>query len=258
MKVRSVRPTLAMVALFVALLCMTVGAGIAPANPGGDNISSAIPSALPLAVTGSLDSTSSDVRDVYAVTLSEGQTLDVSMVASAGTDFDLMLYRSSTTNIDETSSPRAMWSSGPTSTEHFTYVVSDAGTYYIDVHAWAGAGGYSMNAQIVPAVKFTLGGLTVPKSAKKGKKVKVSAWVTPSYNGSYSPIYFQFSRYENKKYKEKAFVSGSGKRNPGQAKSILTYTYKFPKKGKWRVTAFFWDEAHKAGLKSKPKYITIK
>jgi hypothetical protein len=34
--------------------------------------------------------------------------------------------------------------------------------------------------------------------------------------------------------------------------------YKFPKKGKWRVYAFFWDQAHPRGVFTSYKRITIK
>jgi hypothetical protein len=65
------------IALVTMVFCLTLGTGAAFANPGGDNVSTAIPTpTLPLFATGSLDSTTTDTRDVYAITLVEGQTYE--------------------------------------------------------------------------------------------------------------------------------------------------------------------------------------
>jgi hypothetical protein len=257
------RAALVMFTLVTVLFCLTLGTSAAFADQGGDNVSTATTATLPIvALTGSLDSTTTDCRDVFKIHLNRGQTLSASIIASAGTDFDLMLYRSTVPSIDETKTPRMMWSGGPTSTERFTFMAADSGDYLLDVHAWSGAGSYVLNAKIVPAVNFNIGYLSVPKSAKKGYRVYVSARVTPAYNGVYSPVYFYFYRYENGKYRRKAIFVGDGRRNPGGAYSKLTASYKFPKRGKWRVRAEFWDEAHWDKLHGNKftsyKYITIK
>jgi hypothetical protein len=244
------------------LLCGAVGAGVAFANPGADTPATAISQALPIVgLTGSLDSTTTDQRDIYAITLAKGETLDASLAVTnptLGTNFDLLLYKPGTVSIDETNAVPypAMWGNGPLY-EHFTFMAAAGGTYYLDVYGWKGAGTYTVDARIIPAVKFTIGSLSVPKSAKKGKKVTVSTVVTPAYNGTYSPAYFYFYRYEGGKYKRKAMKVGGGIRNPGEARSKLTASYKFPKKGKWRVRAEFWDEAHSSKFTSY-KYIKIK
>jgi hypothetical protein len=191
-------------ALLATLFWTTAGASFALADPGGDNVASAIATGLPLSVTGSLDATSSDVRDVYAIVLTKGQTIDASLVASAGTDFDLILYKG-VTSIDETKTVPMTWSAGAASTEHFTFMAAYAGTYYVDVHACKGASTYTLNVRTIPTVNFRIGGLKVPKSAKKGRSVKVSAVLTPAYNGAYTPVYFDFYRYEKGRWKRKSF-----------------------------------------------------
>ena len=253
-----IRAVVVMGALLTLMICMTMGASVALANPGGDTTAEAFVSALPLSATGSLDTSTTDVRDFYAITLAKGQTLDASMTGDPGTDFDLFLYPPGTTTVSEGSTLRATWSTGPASVEHFTFMAAEAGTYYIDVRAWTGQGAYALDAKIIDAITFKLGGLTVPKSAKKGKSVKVSAWVTPGYNGIYSPIAFGFFHWEKKKWKLIAVKGGSGRRHPGEGKTVLTASYKFPKKGSWRVAALFLDEAHPKGVLSGPKKITIK
>jgi Bacterial pre-peptidase C-terminal domain len=245
-------------ALIAALTCTALGTGFAFAKSGGDNVSDAWPIlSLPFSTPGSLDSTSA-VRDVFSVHLQSGQTLDASMTADLGTDFDLFLYGPKVTSIDETTTPRMTWSAGPTSVEHFTFMAADSGTYYLDVHAFSGSGLYTLDAKIIPAVKFKTGWLTLQKSAKKGKNVKTTVTVTPAYNGTYSPINFYFYRYENHKYKKKATKWGGGTKNPGGTKTVFYTNYKFPKKGKWRVRAGFWDEAHRHEVFTSYKYITIK
>jgi hypothetical protein len=260
MRLHGFRTNFLVAALVATLAFGAFGTEAALATPGGDNISSAVTTGLPLVnVAGSLDSTTTDCRDVFKIYLGSGKTLDAS-VDGTGTenlDLDLVLYRPNATSINETATPRAMWSVGASSKEHFTFMAAVAGYYYLDVHAWAGAGDYTLNARIIPTVPFSIGSLTLPKKAKKGAQVRVSAMVTPGYNGLYSPVWFQFQRYEKGKYRQKAEKLATGYRNPGAASSELFYRYRFAKKGKWRVRAEFWDEAHKSKF-TKYKNITIR
>lgn len=247
-------------AIVSALVLTAFSPALAFAKSGGSNVSDAWPIlSLPFSTPGALDATDT-VRDTFSVNLTRGQTLDASITvtnADPGTNFDLLLYKPSVTSISETSSAfPAMWGNGPLH-EHFTFMAADPGKYTLDVFAWKGAGDYLLDVKIVPAVKFSVGSLSVPKSAKKGRRVKVSAIVRPAYNGVYTPVYFYFYRYEHGKYRRKAIVDGTGIRNPGEALSKLTATYKFPKTGKWRVRAEFWDEAHYSKFTSY-KYIRIK
>jgi hypothetical protein len=82
-----------MVACFVvaALLSALAGALPAFANPGGDDVSTAFASVLPLSASGSLDASSTDVRDIYAITLAEGETIEATLTGPVGADFDLFL-----------------------------------------------------------------------------------------------------------------------------------------------------------------------
>jgi hypothetical protein len=269
MRFSRMRSGLVAAAVVTALLCPAMGTGFAFADTGGNDISSATPMALPISgLTGSLESTPTESRDVFAITLSRGQTLEASMTVTSAdtpdTDFDLLLYAPGTPAVDDVNWAHMerlwMWGHGPLH-ERWTYMAGHEGaytrTYYLDVHAYKGSGDYILDAKIVPAVAFKIGSLSVPKSAKKGKTVKVSAFVTPEYNSYYSPAYFHFYRYERGKYRRKAIKVGTGLRNLGVSKDKLTATYKFPKTGKWRVRAEFWDEAHSSKFTSY-KYIRIK
>jgi hypothetical protein len=260
MRFHRFRTTSLVAALTAALIFGAFGAEAALATSGGDNISSAVATGLPLSVAGSLDSTTTDCRDVFKIYLGSGQTLDASVdgTGTSDLDLDLFLYSPGVTSIDETSTRWAMKSAGPAGRpEHFTFMAAAAGYYYLDVQGYAGAGDYTLNARIIPAVPFSIGSLTLPKKAKKGAQVRVSAVVTPAYNGLYSPVWFHFYRYEKGKYRQKAEKLATGYRQPSDPNSTLSYKYRFPKKGKWRVRAEFWDEAHKSKF-TKYKIITIR
>lgn len=262
MRVYGIRRTFSAVVLTAVLVFGAAGMDTALATSGGEGIGDATSVTLPLNITGSLDATTSDSRDVFQFTLAAGQTLSASVIASTSvpnTDFDLLLLRPGTATIDDLTlnSSVAMWGDGALR-ESFTFMAADAGTYYLDVHAFSGAGEYTLAAQIVPAVPYQFTSILVPKRAKKGLRTLVSAVVSPGYNGYYSPVWFHFYRYEGGKYRRKAEKVAVGVRYPHAGSMTLSCKYRFAKKGKWRVRAEFWDEAHTKSMYSKYKYITIK
>jgi hypothetical protein len=246
---RALATTLLAVALVAAF------AGSAFANPGGDNISSAISSVLPLSTGGSLVATDTDCRDVYAVTLTEGQTLEVSVDGTTAADFDVYLYGPSATSVNDNS---YAWSAHDGNAEHFSYTVWNTGTYYIDVVAYAGAGDYTLSADIVPTKSFSLSKVSMRKSAKKRKKVNFSVKLTPGYNSNYGPIDFGIYQYSKGKYRLKKWVFGDAKITYNAPNQTFTGSYKFPKKGKWAVKAVFWDPAHSTPISTRLAYIKIK
>ena len=89
-------------------------------------------------VNGKLDDTPGidDWDDVFSVPLATNQKLTVEMTATAGTDFDLWLWKpGSTTVFDSDPNPHIANASQTrgTSTESFWYPASSTGTYYLDV-----------------------------------------------------------------------------------------------------------------------------
>lgn len=250
---------LSTVVLCVAILVATVPMPVL-ANPGADSPSDAVLEYLPIAgANGSLDSTSTDWHDMYKVYLTVGQTIDCSMTVTSAetsdTDFDLAIFKPGTTSVGRSSRPW-MWGKGHLY-EHFTFMAPVNGYYYIDVSAYSGKGSYQLDTRFTNTVNFKFTNFVVPKSAKKGKGVKVSIKSTPSYNGPYSPIWFHFYRYEGGKWKQKKLLGANGT-GISEASATFWISYKFPKTGKWRVRAEFWDEAHQGGWMSKPLPITIK
>lgn len=246
MSLKRIRSTFVIAAVLAALMCVGFGASLALANPDGDNIPGTPVASLPFTTTGSLDASGTDVRDVYAVHLNAGDTIEATLTADAGTDFDIFLYSPSTTVINDSTYSWAASNKDATSTEDFKYMAPISGTYYFDVWAYRGAGAYTATITKIATQPFKLGAITAPKSAKKGKSVTVSVPITPAYNSyPYTPITFDFYRWENHKWKHKAYKAGISWKTLGTTKNIVSASYKFPKKGSWRIKATFWDPAHK-------------
>ena len=89
----------------------------------------------------------SDADDVWAIELVRGQCLSVSITGDAGTDFDVYLFGPGTPTIFTPSGPlrAADRNSYP---DALTFVADVTGTYYLDVYAFAGSGGYHLTYEV--------------------------------------------------------------------------------------------------------------
>lgn len=98
-------------------------------------------------VAGSLSAL--DLDDVYSIQLEVGQTFVVSMTGppAADADFDLYLYPPIAGSVTA-SDPYIADSAGSGSEESITYVATEAGTFYVDVNRWQGAGFYMLTWSI--------------------------------------------------------------------------------------------------------------
>ena len=111
--------------------------------PSGDDIPG-----LPLtdsSVSGALDS-SSNPNDVYSVELNAGDTLEASIDAGSGTNFDLYLFPPDATTVADKEGAVAQ---ALTYGDPFTYVVPTAGTYYLDAYAVSGSGAYHITYTVI-------------------------------------------------------------------------------------------------------------
>lgn len=95
-------------------------------------------------VTDKLDA-ATNADKVYALDLNAGEQISLSLSGNAGTDFDLELYDSSATTVASKAGLVASSEHPGTSNEAITYVVPKAGTYYVDVYAYAGAGTFTLS-----------------------------------------------------------------------------------------------------------------
>jgi hypothetical protein len=239
-----------------ALIVTALGAQLAFAAVANDVPGTKMTS--PFVTSGTVDA-AGDSRDVYAIDMRSSNTMEATLTGEPGTDFDLWLYPPGTKSVVSNGKYIASSSRTATSTEDFTFMAWDKGTYYLEVHAYSGSGQYELNVHPIAPLKFTLGAIGAKKSAKKGKYVKVSTSLTPAYNNRYyTPIRFYFYRYEKRHWKLKATKWGFGWQDVGRAKSLVWANYKFPKKGSWRMRARFWDPAHYVARYTAYKKITIK
>ena len=89
-----------------------------------------------------------DQDDVYSIQLNAGETLRASITGPASvSDFDLYLYPpgTPTVNVDGGEVIKASTASYP---DKFSYLVKQSGTYYLDVFAYSGSGGYTVTYSV--------------------------------------------------------------------------------------------------------------
>ena len=130
-------------------------------------------------VIGSVSATG-DHDDVYAVSLTKGEYLDLSLTAPVGTDFDVILFSPTATTIDNTDpdyeSPVA-WLLEDTYPERVIYQADQDGTYYVDIWAFTGSGTYTLTWSIVSgAADDDIPGVALPSSPVNGSFDTVYDW----------------------------------------------------------------------------------
>ncbi|WP_160724101.1 S8 family serine peptidase [Bacillus sp. USDA818B3_A] len=100
-------------------------------------------------VTNTLSATT-DLDDVYALNLTKGQKITVTLTGVTGTDFDIYLYNSSATTVKSSANIVAYSEKAATSSETFTYTATATGKFYLDVYAYKGAGSYTATVKTDP------------------------------------------------------------------------------------------------------------
>lgn len=137
-----------------------------PSGPD-DDIPGVVPAASPFA--GSL-AEATDVDDVFAVAIGEGDRLQATLSGPAGTDFDLHLYAPDATSLG--SALPITGSAGSTSSESFVFDVpaGDAGVYYLAVHSANGSGAYTLDWSVddVPAGAWETAAAATPLATSSG------------------------------------------------------------------------------------------
>ncbi|RUS45673.1 S8 family serine peptidase [Cohnella sp. AR92] len=99
-----------------------------------------------LEVSDYLDETTDPDR-VYAIDLHAGETIKAKLTGDEGTDFDLYLYDPTATTIGGKTGIVASSETKNTSTEQLSYLVTEAGTYYLNVYAFGGSGNFTLGLQ---------------------------------------------------------------------------------------------------------------
>ena len=108
-----------------------------------------------------------DPDDVFSIALSAGQTLTASIVGPAGSDFDLLLYPPGTATVNVSGGTVAE-ARGAGYPDSLTHTATQSGTFYLDVYAYAGAGGYTVTYSVTAPPTDTVG----PRCAAKNVTVR--------------------------------------------------------------------------------------
>ncbi len=112
---------------------------------------------LPSPITGTLNATS-DIDDVFAVSLGVGDTLSATITGPAGSYFDLWLYMPTATDLNQIE--LSYGSNAPDRDYVYPYTLDfkvdpalgyAAGTYYLDAYADTGSGTYTITWRVIPA-----------------------------------------------------------------------------------------------------------
>lgn len=91
-------------------------------------------------------SSTTDLDDVYSIKLQKGEKVAVTLSGATGTDFDIYLYNPTATTVKSSAGMVAYSEKSGTSSESFTYIAMEDGTYYLDVYAYKGSGSYTAKA----------------------------------------------------------------------------------------------------------------
>ena len=131
------------------------GMVVSPPVVSGADTSSDIPG-IPLSPGVVVGPLGGDIYDVvYRLDVAPGTVVLASLTGSTGTDFDLYLFDGSATTV-VTNQGVVARSTGPTSTESFSYATPVGGRFYIDLNsATAAVGTYTLVVQVLadrPAV----------------------------------------------------------------------------------------------------------
>jgi hypothetical protein len=130
---------------FVAFmaLCLILIPGDGSATPDSNNdFAEAVPLSNNVPVLGSLSDTD-DLSDFYAVQVSSGDVLNVSLAFASGNDFDIYLHDSSHNLITSSETDNivaGIFSEGITITLH------SSGQYFIEVRCYSGIGAFTITA----------------------------------------------------------------------------------------------------------------
>lgn len=109
-----------------------------------DNVGDAV--SLTLGERTAFLNVSTDANDLYSVAMAAGERLTLDLTGVAGTDYDLYIYGPNATDIYAVL-PVA-WSDDALSAERVVFDATAAGTYHVEVRAFAGSGQYTLTASL--------------------------------------------------------------------------------------------------------------
>jgi hypothetical protein len=132
-----------------------------PPTPSDDDIPGVAIPASPFVGT---VSSGLDRDDVFSIALNVGQTLQASIAGPPLSDFRLYLYAPGTVSLKSSAAGYVAVASGAAYPYLFTYIAEQSGTYYLDVFASLGVGGYTVRYSVDATAPDTVGPVCVAKN----------------------------------------------------------------------------------------------
>jgi thermitase len=196
-----------------------------------------------------------DTDDVYRVYAHAGDWISASLTGSPGatTDFDLYLY--STVATDTRSATPVAKADGSRYPKSVGYKAPSTGTYYLQAHAFAGEGTYTLTWSAKPFA--TVYRPIAPSRVTHGHLFTVYGYVAPRHTSGYYLVTLRFYRkdwrgawvYHNS-VKARRYAYSS-------TRSKYRATTSLPHTGSWRVRAVHADAGHATSY-SAYDYITVR
>ena len=239
-----------MVGLFALVLAVPVAALATP----GDGFDTAVPLTVGAITAGTLLSTPDAPAPyslVYSIHLTRGQTILVAYTTSTViTKPEIHDYPSFLADFwlgSDTISPTVQksWVLAP-----------KTATYYLVMLGHSTPGTFTIDAENVPAISYSLSKLTAPAKAKKKTAFKVRSTLIGEFDEFNIPVTFIVERKKNGKFKP--FNKIKGTPSDGDTSHVPFFAKLSLPRGTFRVHAQFTDAAHPKPLNAKTKTITVR
>lgn len=114
-----------------------------------------------------------DLDDVYAISVAEGERLEMELEGPAGADFDLRLFGPGTPTVRDAMPIFGSASPGSNESMMHDVLAGEGGTYYVSVHAVRGNGTYELSWRVVdvPAGAWESTQSAIPLSTPTGSRL---------------------------------------------------------------------------------------
>jgi len=207
--------------------------------------------ALPSPVQGQLG-VATDQDDVYRIHAEAGQQIAVSLKGSAYTDFALYMYAPGSTSV-HTDAPMAQ-ADGPTYPRAISVRAPISGDYYLQAHAQAGEGTYSLIWSVKSSAIVVRP--AAPARVTRRRTFTLYGYVAPRHSSGYYLVTLFFYRWEKGHYVYHKKVTAR-RYYYSAAKSKYLARTSLATPGIWRVRAFHSDGVH-APTYSAYRYIVVR
>jgi hypothetical protein len=238
-----------------ALLLVLVFPATGIAAPGGSQ-ATALPLIVGASTAGTLTASPEGVPPFacyYRLDLSAGQTIVATFTASADLGDPNMMWGDPSGRLLELPYRRFV----PPSAEVLNLLASRAGTYYLRLSA-SQPGTFTVDTAVVPALKYSLSGLSAPKTARHRRPFGVEVTLYGIWDqAGEMPVWFVVERWSRGKWRRYSAAAPSTGFGDPNARFTLSTSLRLPR-GSFRIRTRFKDAAHPTALYNRWKYVSVK